>query len=105
MKADKKITLKAQNANLNPHNADPRLLALLSQLKIGNFLLLLNSKEGFELYEVMAKSGANVLKFEQIKDSVMNVYFNEQRQNYIQDSFDKLRSKLNIKCLIILRLF
>ncbi len=99
MKTDKKIALKAQNVNLNPHNADPRLLALLSQLKIGEFSPVLNSKEGFELYEVMAKSGANVPEFEQIKDSVMNVYFNEQRQNYIQDYFDKLRSKLNIEYL------
>ena len=99
MKTDKKIILKAQNVNLNPHNADPRLLALLSQLKIGEFSPVLNFKEGVELYEVMAKSGANVPEFEQIKDSVMNVYFNEQRQNYIQDYFDKLRSKLNIEYL------
>ncbi|MBS4240244.1 hypothetical protein [Campylobacter vulpis] len=99
MKADKKVTLKAQSVNLNIGNADPRLLALLSQLKIGEFSPVLNSKEGFELYEVRAKSGASVPEFEQIKDSVMNVYFNEQRQDYIEDYFDKLRSKLNIEYL------
>lgn len=99
MKEDKKTTLKAQSVNLNVSNADPRLLALLSQLKIGEFSPVLNSKEGFELYEVRAKSGANALEFEQIKDSVMNAHFNEQRQNYIQDYFDKLRSKINIEYL------
>ena len=99
MKAEKKVALKGENVNLNVNNADPRLLALLSQLKIGEFSSVLNSRNGFELYEVRAKSGANVPEFEQIKDSVMNVYFNEQRQNYIQDYFDKLRSKLNIEYL------
>ena len=35
----------------------------------------------------------------QIKNEILNAYVSEQRQNYIQDYFDKLRSKINIEYL------
>ncbi|EPI0725365.1 hypothetical protein ACSYQW_001757, partial [Campylobacter jejuni] len=38
-------------------------------------------------------------EYEQVKNEVLNAYVSEQRQNFIQDYFDKLRSKINIEYL------
>lgn len=97
IKNTKKTTLKPQNASLNTSNADPRLLGLLSQIPSGEFSPVLNAQKGYELYEVKSKSGAQTPNFEQVKNEVLNAYVSEQRQNFIQDYFDKLRSKINIE--------
>lgn len=99
LKNTKHTKLKAHNVNLNPNNADPRLLALLSQIEIGDFSPVLNSRDGYELYEVKSKSNQQNVEYEQIKNEVLNAYINEQRQNYIQDYFEKLRSKVSIEYL------
>ncbi|PCM56953.1 hypothetical protein CP502_06010, partial [Campylobacter sp. BCW_8712] len=56
-------------------------------------------KNGYELYEVKSKDGAQTPEYEQVKNEVLNAYVSEQRQNFIQDYFDKLRSKINIEYL------
>ncbi|MFB1645130.1 peptidylprolyl isomerase [Campylobacter molothri] len=99
LKINKKTMLKAENAILTPENADPRLLSLLSQVSIGDFSPILNSKNGYQIYKVENKGGMQTPDFEQIKNDVLNAYIGEQRQNYIQDYFDKLRSKINIEYL------
>ncbi|TKX32254.1 peptidylprolyl isomerase [Campylobacter aviculae] len=99
LRISKKTMLKANNISLNPSNTDPRLLALLSQIPIGGFSPVLNSKNGYEIYKVENKSGMQTPEFEQIKNEVLNAYVGEQRQNYIQDYFDKLHSKINIEYL------
>ncbi|EOI0795187.1 peptidylprolyl isomerase SalC [Campylobacter jejuni] len=95
----KKTILKPQNASLNTSNADPRLLGLLSQIPVGSFSPVLNGKNGYELYEVKSKDGTQTPEYEQVKNEVLNAYVSEQRQNFIQDYFDKLRSKINIEYL------
>ncbi|ECO2641912.1 peptidylprolyl isomerase SalC [Campylobacter jejuni] len=95
----KKTILKPQNASLNTSNADPRLLGLLSQIPVGGFSPVLNGKNGYELYEVKSKDGTQTPEYEQVKNEVLNAYVSEQRQNFIQDYFDKLRSKINIEYL------
>lgn len=95
----KQTKLKAHNVTLNLSNADPRLLGLLSQIKIGDFSPVLNSRDGYELYEVKSKSNQQNVEYEQIKNEVLNAYINEQRQNSIQDYFEKLRSKASIEYL------
>ncbi|TKX28686.1 peptidylprolyl isomerase [Campylobacter estrildidarum] len=99
LKTSKNTMLKAENAILTPNNADPRLLSLLSQIPIGQFSPILNSKNGYQIYKVENKNGMQTPEFEQIKNEVLNVYVGEQRQNYIQDYFDKLHSKINIEYL------
>ncbi|EAI8664436.1 peptidyl-prolyl cis-trans isomerase [Campylobacter coli] len=99
IKNTKKTILKPQNASLNTSNADPRLLGLLSQIPVGGFSPVLNGKNGYELYEVKSKDGAQTPEYEQVKNEVLNAYVSEQRQNFIQDYFDKLRSKINIEYL------
>ncbi|MBM0636596.1 hypothetical protein LNU06_06785 [Campylobacter sp. VicNov18] len=99
IKNTKKTLIKAQKASLNINNTDPRLLGLLSQIPNGDFSPVLNAKKGYELYEVQNKNGGQIPDFEQIKNEVLNAYINEQRQNFIQDYFDKLRSKINIEYL------
>ncbi|HHP5564745.1 TPA: hypothetical protein ACSC0C_001733, partial [Campylobacter jejuni] len=56
-------------------------------------------KNGYELYEVKSRDGAQTPEYEQVKNEVLNAYVSEQRQNFIQDYFDKLRSKINIEYL------
>lgn len=97
LRATKKTMLKPLNATLTPNNADPRLLGLLSSLPIGGFSPVLNSKNGYELYQVENKNGAQTPEYNQVKNEVLNAYVSDQRQNYIQDYFDKLRSKINIE--------
>ena len=99
IKNTKKTLLKPQHVLLNTSNADPRLLGLLSQIPNGDFSPILNGKNGYELYQVQSKNGAHIPDFEQIKNEIFNAYINEQRQNFIQDYFDKLRSKINIEYL------
>ncbi|EPE1842631.1 peptidylprolyl isomerase SalC, partial [Campylobacter jejuni] len=74
-------------------------LGLLSQIPVGGFSPVLNGKNGYELYEVKSKDGTQTPEYEQVKNEVLNAYVSEQRQNFIQDYFDKLRSKINIEYL------
>lgn len=99
IKNTRKTMIKVQKASLNINNTDPRLLGLLSQIPNGDFSPVLNAKKGYEIYEVENKNGGQIPDFEQIKNEVLNAYINDQRQNFIQDYFDKLRSKINIEYL------
>ncbi|MEE6532720.1 peptidylprolyl isomerase, partial [Campylobacter coli] len=99
IKATTKTALKAEKATLTPNNSDPRLLGLLSSIPIGSFSPVLNSQKGYEIYQVKDKNGGQTPEYYQIKNEILNAYVNEQRQNYIQDYFDKLRSKINIEYL------
>ncbi|AXP08249.1 hypothetical protein N4T57_02685 [Campylobacter hepaticus] len=99
IKNTKKTILKAQKIALNTSNTDPRLLGLLSQIPNGAFSPVLNGKNGYELYEIESKNAGEIPDFEQIKNEVLNAYISEQRQNFIQDYFEKLRSKINIEYL------
>lgn len=97
IKKSHKISFKRKQAHLNINNSDPRLLALLSQININDFSPVLNSKNGYELYEVKDKRGEQTPDFDEVKNEVLNVYINKQKQNFIQDYFEKLRSKVNIE--------
>lgn len=97
IKKSHKISFKRKQAHLNINNADPRLLALLSQVNINDFSPVLNSKNGYELYEVKDKRGEQTPDFDEVKNEVLNAYINKQKQNFIQDYFEKLRSKANIE--------
>lgn len=99
IKATKKALLKAEKVTLTPSNSDPRLLGLLSSIPLGNFSPVLNSQKGYEIYQVNDKAKGQIPEYHQIKNEVLNAYVSEQRQNYIQDYFDKLRSKINIEYL------
>lgn len=99
LRETKETRLKPHSVNLNPSNADPRLLGFLSQIEVGGFSPVLNSRNGYDLYEVKGKSNQQNAQYEQIKNEVLNAYVNEQRQNYTQDYFEKLRSKVNIEYL------
>ncbi|KAA6226101.1 hypothetical protein FMM58_02610 [Campylobacter sp. LR291e] len=92
--------IKPQSEQLNLENADPRLLGLLSSIEIDSFAPVLDSANGFELYQVKAKSGAQNITYEQAENEILNAYINDQKQNYIKDYFDKMRSKANIKYLL-----
>lgn len=97
MKKTKKARGKFEEVILNPNNADPRLLGLLSGIKMGDFSPVLNGKNGYEIYEIKSKDNPQSPDFEQIKDNIMNAYIGEQRQNFVQDYFNKLRSKAHIE--------
>ncbi|EJK6807302.1 peptidylprolyl isomerase [Campylobacter coli] len=99
IKATTKTALKAEKATLTPNNSDPRLLGLLSSIPIGSFSPVLNSQKGYEIYQVKDKNEGQTPEYYQIKNEILNAYVSEQRQNYIQDYFDKLRSKINIEYL------
>ncbi|EOI6144527.1 hypothetical protein ACMU5N_000294 [Campylobacter coli] len=99
IKATKKALLKAEKVTLTPSNSDPRLLGLLSSIPLGNFSPVLNSQKGYKIYQVNDKAKGQIPEYHQIKNEVLNAYVSEQRQNYIQDYFDKLRSKINIEYL------
>ena len=99
LRQNKKTMLKPSKAFLNTNNSDPRLLALLSQVELNDFSPVLNGKNGYEIYEIKAKNGAQIPNFEQVKNEILNAYVSEQRQNYIQDYFDKLRTSINIEYL------
>ncbi|TEY06849.1 peptidyl-prolyl cis-trans isomerase, partial [Campylobacter sp. US18a] len=77
IKNTKKTILKPQNASLNTSNADLRLLGLLSQIPVGGFSPILNGKNGYELYEVKSKDGAQTPEYEQVKNEVLNAYVSE----------------------------
>lgn len=97
IKKSHKILFKRKQAHLNLNNTDPRLLVLLSQVNINDFSPVLNSKNGYELYEVKDKRGEQTPDFDEVKNEVLNAYINKQKQNFIQDYFEKLRSKANIE--------
>lgn len=99
IKNGKNPAIRSNLVQLSMSNADPRLLGLLSQIPLDNFSPVLNSQNGFELYQIKSKNNPQKVEFEQIKQEVLNSYLNEQRQNYIQDYFEKLRSKINIDFL------
>jgi len=99
IKAQMNTNLKPSVVTLNIRNTDPRLLGLLSRIGIGNFSPVLNTQNGFELYKIRNKSGGQNPDFNQVKQEVVNFYINEQRSNFVQDYFDKLRSKAQIEYL------
>lgn len=82
---------------LDTHNADPRLLGLLSGLRVGEFSPVLNGKSGYELYEVRSKNNPQSPDFEQIKERILSAYVSDQKQNFVQDYFNKLRSNADIE--------
>lgn len=89
--------IKRTKEFLNPNNADLRLLALLSRVKIGEYSPVLKGANSYTLYKIYAKNGTQDVNFNQIKNEVLNFYVNEQRKNYIKDYFEKLRSKADIE--------
>ena len=93
----KKASIKPHNVILNPTNSDPRLLVFLSQIPVNDFSPILNGANGYELYEVKAKSDPQIPDYEQVKDEVLNAYINKQRQDFTQDYFEKLRSKVTVE--------
>ncbi len=99
LRNNKFTMLSPNDAILNTNNSDPRLLGLLSQIQVGDFSPVLNSKQGYEVYEIKSKNNPEYPLYEQIKNEVLNTYVSEQRQNYIKDYFEKLRSKLSIEYL------
>ncbi|TQR33857.1 hypothetical protein DMB92_02965 [Campylobacter sp. MIT 99-7217] len=93
----KKGDIKQIKENLNLQNSDPRLLAFLSRLKIGESSIVLENQGEFMLYKVVSKNAPEALNFEQVKNEVIGAYVNFQRENYIKDFLTKARISANIR--------
>lgn len=96
-KNKKYFNLKKEDVTLNSKNADPRLLALLSNIKINEYSPVLSSNNTYEIYLVKSKADKQLPNFDDIKNQIMNLYVNEQRQNYLKDYFEKLKSNAIIQ--------
>lgn len=89
------ITSRKQEFTAN--NTDPRLLAFLSRVPMGEFSQVINTGDNYTLYFVENKTNPQKFLFEQVRNEVSNAYINSQRENFIKDFFDKLRARAQIK--------
>ena len=81
---------------LSLQNSDPRLVVFLSSIAEGEFSPVLESADGFVVYEVKGRQRPQKLPYDEIKEQVQSVYTSKQRQDFVKDFFDKAHSKANI---------
>ena len=91
--------IKKENVALNTNNADPRLLSLLSRINIDEYSPILSSNNQYEVYMVKSKKDKTTPDFENVKNQVLNSYVSTQKQNYLKDFFEKLKSDAIVEYL------
>lgn len=83
----------------NSQNLDDRLNYIFANTKDESFTPIMEGKKGYEMYFVEGRSGNRVLSFESVKDEVLKMATQNQRELAVNEYFDKLRSKADIKIL------
>lgn len=95
----KSKAIHQRSVHISPQNTDPRLLNFLSSLPVSQFSPLIQGNEGFVVYRVRSKSGAQQIGFDEAKEAIIGTYVNKQREDFVKDYFDKARAKAQIQVI------
>lgn len=94
-KAVKNFTQK--EVNFKAENLDPRMNYIFTNTQENMLSPIMPTKNGFEMFYVVQKSGKTIVPFEQISNQVANSYAQKKRDEAFKSFFAKLRTKANIQ--------
>jgi len=90
--------VQKKNILANSNEMTPQLLALINKTPVNSFTAPVNTGKGIIAYFVKSK-GQQQGGFEAVKNSVANMWMQEQRVQAGQDFFNKLKSNANIRVI------
>jgi len=90
--------VQKKNILANSNEMTPQLLELINKTPVNSFTAPVNTGKGIIAYFVKSK-GQQQGGFEAVKNSVANMWMQEQRVQAGQDFFNKLKSNANIRVI------
>jgi len=90
--------IQKKNILANSQEMSPQLLDLINNTNINSFTQPVRTPQGVIAYFIKSK-GQQQMGFEAVKNSVMNMWMQEQRVQVAQDFFNKLKSNANIRVI------
>lgn len=97
----KEITdgIKQKEVTFKGTEVTPQLLAMISQTQIGAFTPAFNNGNAFVTYEVLNKGEGQLKPFDDVKNSVMMAWKQEQQTEAIKTYFEKKKRDTSIEFL------
>ncbi|MDR0665967.1 MAG: hypothetical protein LBF71_01005 [Campylobacteraceae bacterium] len=75
---------------------DPKLIALLSSLEVGERTPIIPTDDGFATYIVVSKNNKSVISFEQAKNAIMTKLSSVQESTIIKEYFETIKARASI---------
>ncbi|MGP1485882.1 MAG: peptidylprolyl isomerase [Campylobacter sp.] len=101
-----KTSPMSQNTNVRTQSIDLKgselpagLRAVFSQTQDGSFTQIFQTQNGFEMFFVEQKIGQVTANFEDVENEAMNAVYKLEQDRVVNEYFNKLRAKANIKVL------
>ncbi|MBE0492281.1 MAG: peptidyl-prolyl cis-trans isomerase [Sulfurospirillum sp.] len=86
-----------QEQSLEFIKLDARLQGILANTQERNFTQVIKLGDSATLFYIKEKQGVSYLPFEQVKNNIYNVMYNEREQKAMDDYFEKLKSSATIE--------
>lgn len=91
--------VKIENLNASSSELPAGLRTVFTQTKDGSFTQIFQTPNGFEMFYVIQKTGQSLANFEDVQNEVMNALYKSEQDRAVNEYFNKLRAKANIKIL------
>ncbi|MDR0762653.1 MAG: hypothetical protein LBF13_06360 [Campylobacteraceae bacterium] len=75
---------------------DPKIVALLSKLEVGERTPIVPADDGFATYIVVSKNGKSVIPFEQTKNAILTKLSSTQESTIIKEYFETVKARASI---------
>ena len=91
--------VKQQNLTLERKNLNSQIRFVLNDTKEGSFTPIFTANKEFVMFYIIKKKEITTLKYEDVKDKILNVVMKEREAKYLKEYFEKLKITADIKIL------
>ncbi len=87
------------NVVFEQSSLQPKIKYLLNSTDERDFSPIFTANSNFVMLYVSKKEDVAVTKFEDVKDNILQILYDENQKRYLQDFFEKLKLSADIKAV------